>query len=290
MSVLTDVDLCEVHCNTKIVPNYVFIVAKVYTNRIVHPTTTFPKELRKDEKIIKTPSIRNILIETEEDKKRVFDYTLNNFYTSALIPSKLDLKNTLSEYPYLKQEIDMFIDSGLSRMITDEKGSIIAAALFAVWKADKNYPVFDVTMKDWLNTGNDIATEFGRSDIHRIVIWRHYQILYMHHIGQCLARAQNKPWIVYPSLGYVNPEHRRANIVKDHMYSLHYGFQKSDISVSYTVGTYRNYFNYAKKHAGDSVRFMDRAKYADLRLIMEDGRNLLEGLENQEGITLVEHV
>ena len=111
----------------------------------------------------------------------------------------------------------------------------------------------------------------------------------MYHLGQCLARTNNKPWLTYPSLGFVCPKYRSMDFGKKHFASFKYGFHKSDISVSYTMGTFNNYLKYSKRHVGDWVRVVDSVKYADLELTMQDGINVFEPLKQLDGFTVIEH-
>ena len=237
---------------------------------------------------MESPGFKNILLESEDDKNKAFEYTLQNFYGTAIIPCTLRLKDSLKEDSYLNEEISMFINSGLSRMILDEKGSIIATVFFTAWKAKEDYPTFDVALKDWFHMANRLATEFGTTDVHKTLIWRNYQLLFKYHTGQCLAQAQNKPWLIYPSLSYVNPEYRNSQMIRDQIYPM-WPLQSSDVAVSYTVGTFPNFVAYYKKLHKAGFKVLDKVAYTDLELTMQDGRNIFEDLKDMDGITLVEH-
>lgn len=228
------------------------------------------------------------MLEKDDHKKEVYDYMLKNFYTKALIPSTIKLTDTLKEFPYLDEELHMFMNSGLSEIFLNDQGSIVGAHLLSVWKADKDYPVFDVPIKDWFNAADRLASEHGKSDSHRIVIWRNYQMWFMYHVGQCLAREQNKPWLIYPSISFVDKEYRGPEVSRNFLHS-NWQFHDSPTTVNYTLGTFPHFAHHAEIIYEGKLKILDSAKYADLSLMMSDGRNLFESLKDKEGVTLIEH-
>ena len=254
---------------------------------MITPMEVFPVDLRTDPKVTNLSKVKDMLIETEQDKKKVFDYSLKHFYTTAQVPVALNMIDTMKDFSYVNEEMDMFINSGLSRVFINHEGSVVGVHLYSGWKADKNYPVFNVPIQEWLNAGNEIATEFGQSDAHRALIWRNYQLNYMYHFGQCLARKEDKPYLIYPSLVFITPEYRKLNLINNVFDYL--PWTGSAHIVSCTVGTFKGYPDYVRKNSGGKVKVeeVDSVNYADLRLIMEDGRNAFEHLKDKGDITLI---
>ena len=97
----------------------------------------------------------------EEEKSIVRECMMDNFYSVAPLPKTTRLIDSHPKYPYLNQEIDMLLNSGLSQVfrLKENGNKIIGCTLAACWKTDWSYKAFHVTGRNWFNAAAKIARQ-----------------------------------------------------------------------------------------------------------------------------------
>ena len=155
---------------------------------------------------IKAPLIKN------EDREVVFDYMVPTFYSQAPIPKTLQLSRNCSlTRKYLREELDMFLNGGISFSLLDSKSNILkGVALLAPWKRDEGYDIIDCSTKDWHNAAAEIAHE--KSESVRHLIWRNLQFQHIYNLGQQVLTTSRKPFVIYIAIYYLDKDMRSADI------------------------------------------------------------------------------
>ena len=143
-----------------------------------------------------------------EEKSKVKDFMLDNFYTNAIVPSAIKLRDTWPKFEYLNDEMDLMLDSPACVVTTNVKEEIVGAVINTIWLTDPDYETFPVDPVEWLNLSGDIAMETTKDPLYRAVIWRNYQFMLIYHLTQSLAQKHGCAYYLYGGMGYTKPEYR----------------------------------------------------------------------------------
>ena len=143
-----------------------------------------------------------------EEKCQVKDLIRENFYSNALVPKALKLRDTWPNFEYLEDELDLMLDSPANVIITNLKEELIGAVVSTIWLVDPEYEAFPVDPLEWLNVSGEIAQETTKDPLYRAVIWRNYQFMLIYHMTQSLAQKQGLPYYLYGGMGFTQPEYR----------------------------------------------------------------------------------
>ena len=82
----------------------------------------------------------------------------DNYFTNAIIPAAVKLRETWPKYQYLSDELDLMFDSSACIMtMAKTDGKLVGAKLSTVWTVDKDYDAFPINALDWLNISSEIA-------------------------------------------------------------------------------------------------------------------------------------
>ncbi len=148
-----------------------------------------------------------------DDAVRLKRFMIEHFYPQAPVPTAINLLQGHPRYPYLDEELDMFLNSGMNISIKDAADELIGGHLNACWERDDDYDAFEVSPVDWLNAGDEIATDASDGDrrLHGI-IWRDYWFQLTYHVAQLYMKRREKRWALYNNCNYVLPHLRGHKI------------------------------------------------------------------------------
>lgn len=149
----------------------------------------------------------------KSNKDQVKNFMRDHFYTSALVPNSIQLRDTWPAFPYLEDELDLMLDSNTSYISCDENGQLMGAILNTLWTFDPDYDTFEVDPVDWLNVAWDLAKQSSQDPLYRVVIWRDFQFQLIYHIVQVKASKSGASVILYGGMGYQKPEARAQGFI-----------------------------------------------------------------------------
>ena len=172
---------------------------------------TVPRSILRDAKFVDTTFQHKdtlIRIMKPEEKTKVKNFILDNFYSNAIVPSAINLRDTWPKFEYLNDEMDLMLDSPACVITTNMKGDLVGAVINTIWLVDPDYKAFPVDPIEWLNLSGDIAMETTKDPLYRAVIWRNYQFMLIYHLTQSSAQKQGCEYYLYGGMGYTEPEYR----------------------------------------------------------------------------------
>ena len=143
-----------------------------------------------------------------EEKETVKNFMLDNFYTNAIIPSAIKLRDTYPKYQYLNDELDLMLDSPACVLTFTLQEELVGAVINTVWLTNPDYETFPVNPTEWLNISGEIAVETTKDPLYRTVIWRNYQFLLIYHLIQNMAQNRKCSFFLYGGMGYQKPDYR----------------------------------------------------------------------------------
>ena len=204
-----------------------------------------------------------------EEKCQVKDLIRENFYSNALVPKALKLRDTWPNFEYLENELDLMLDSPANVIITNLKEELIGAVVNTIWLVDPEYEAFPVDPLEWLNVSGEIAQETTKDPLYRAVIWRNYQFMLIYHMTQSLAQKQGLPYYLYGGMGFTQPEYRDRGGTLIFMSFCHQ-WAKSENSLFFNTGTYPGFMKMIDKKLPGMFRQLAYMPYDHLGFQLYD--------------------
>ncbi len=209
---------------------------------------------------------------------------LKHFYTEAPLPAMTKLAKCHPESPYLSQEVEMLLNSGLTQSFRSPRDQkLYGATLSAYWENDPKYKTFKVSAIEWLNTAAKVARDFSQTDAEIIAIFRDltYQLIY--HYGQCVAKQSGKSGVFYGASGFLDPNQRDSHIKLEtaalNLTMLHKAALDHD-SVLIMLGTRKTFLENMRYLLPYNYIVLDNVEYGSLDYRLSDGVNLMQGQPN----------
>ena len=220
---------------------------------------------------------RNIL---RNEKCKVKQFILDNFYDNAVIPKALKLRQTWPKYELLNDELDLMMDSESSFLSFDQKNAeLVGAIVNTIWKVDEDHEPFEVDPLLWLNTAQEITLEETNDILYQTVIWRDLQFQLIYHLCQTSAIQRDDKFIFYSGMGFVEPYIRDRGSVSVFRQMV-LNFSKSTKGFPYMfVGTYPGFNSMIERTFPNCFDTLAYIPYKSINLKcfqnLEDGMILL---------------
>ena len=115
-----------------------------------------------------------------ENRSKVQNFMLDNFYAIAPVPVVLDLFKDRKMTDYLEDELDLFCDNGVSFGIFH--GDKVVGAGLNLFVENPTQKIDYVCAKDWHNRAAEFASK--HSDQNPVHLWRNSQFLHLQHFCQ----------------------------------------------------------------------------------------------------------
>ena len=142
---------------------------------------------------------------------KITDFYKKYFLEEAPWPNALGLhyryKTSKTVNDFLNTEFDFHIRSGISYVIENENGDIVAGNTSVCWERDMSYEgIEDASFLDWLNIAADIAHEVDDSET--ALVWRYYLFLAQYNYLQVQMRKHDCKFGMWNTHLFVGPEAR----------------------------------------------------------------------------------
>lgn len=214
----------------------------------------------------------------DEEKDMIRQFMLDNFYNSAPVPKALRLRQTLDKFPYLNDELDLMMNSGVCQLTLEAKTDKFAGATInTAWKVDYDYDSFPVDPVDWLNTAAEIAHKQNDPDYARVV-WRDYQIQLVYHLIQGVAQKRKCKYIMYGGMGFSHPQYRDRGIIPVMLDVSNQKLVPNGCLFTF-MGTFPGFYRVMTKALPSTFQLLADIPYSELCLRHnEDGTRVFEGI------------
>ena len=223
-----------------------------------------------------------------EDRLQVKEFMRDHYFTSAVVPAAIKIRDTWPKYQYLDNELDIMLDTPSCFMtVTKNSEKLVGAKLSTIWLTDPDYDAFPTDPLDWLNLAGEVALESTEDPDLRAVIWRNFQWLLIYHQTQAVAQVKGCPFYLYGGIGFTLPEFR-AGEKKGVPLFLNHGQQWADSqkSIFSFVGTYPGFEKLTHKALPGMFKRLSYVPYQDLTSVnLHTDQPNLQGLP--DGMTLM---
>ena len=134
---------------------------------------------------------------------------LKHFYQEAPIPIALRLNDRINQgceqtCKYLDNEMNAYLDSGVSTIFCDESDEIVGCGLNRIWERNQDYKIdFTTDVKTWHNLAAKNVSD--KDSVSAILDWRTRQSLHIYNLGQKLLHNSSKRYAIYFGMAYIIP-------------------------------------------------------------------------------------
>jgi hypothetical protein len=193
------------------------IVCRMLRNVLLKRLGTFLPVENHRELLPKDFRVRNendteVTFIEKQDSEQVKEFMLRTFYEEAPIPKVLNLSRNCSKTRQFldKNELNLFINSGVSLKVKDKSQNLLGIGFSAAWRQNPRYEIIGADVKNWHNTAAKIAQNYPENERH--LIWRELQYQHIYDLAQRVLIKSKKSLVFYLAMLYLSPEIRSSKI------------------------------------------------------------------------------
>jgi len=209
---------------------------------------------------------------------------LEIFYKKAPVPSCLELYKNQTLTPFLEDEIDIFLNSGVSIAFQDlSKGRKVFGAGFSFYFEDDEEDRPELRAEDWHNSAADHIEDTIGSHEERSHIWRNYQLIHLKHYCQKIVREEKADFGVHMSQLALEEPYRGGGIlhgiIPDMFKKMSQQIWEKNGIIT-TVSNFPAFSRFLETHFVGHIKLIDKVPYKNLKLRQENGKLVFESLNN----------
>lgn len=208
---------------------------------------------------------------------------LDIFYNTAPVPSCLGLYKDEVMTPFLRDELDIFLNSGVSIAFQDpSKGNKVFGAGFSFYFEDDEEDKPDIKAEDWHNTAaKHIADTIKHGEEIRH-LWRNYQLLHLQYYCQRVIREENASFGIHKSQLALEEAYRggkEGGAIPEMFAKMSRQIWDKN-GVITTVSNFPAFSKFLETQFAGHIRLVDQVPYKNLQLRGPDGQLVFENLSN----------
>jgi len=215
----------------------------------------------------------------KENRSKVQNFMLDNFYAIAPVPVVLELFKDRKMTDYLEDELDLFCDNGVSFGVFHGDKVIGAGLNLFVEKPSQNIEY--ICAKEWHNRAATFASKI--SDQNPVHLWRNSQFLHLHHFCQRVIGENSAKFGLHLSSLSLAEDYRGKDGITHQLIKTICDQVWDQGGVLTTVANFTAFEVYLRKHFPGHVHLLDRVPYSDLEFTV-NGRRVFKHLENLDSI------
>lgn len=211
---------------------------------------------------------------------------LKHFYQEAPIPLALRFNDRIKEgcektSKYLDDEMNAYLDSGVSSILCDESNEVVGCGLNRIWERNDDYRIDLVTdVRKWHNLAAKNVS--NKDSVSAVLDWRDHQRLHIYNLGQKLLSMSSKNYAIYFGMAYITPNARSEGLssvilIRTMMKNIDYSdslvFFQSNFS-SWDKSVYKIFPN---------IKIIDQVLYKDQELVVNRER-YFQKIEHLHGL------
>jgi len=208
---------------------------------------------------------------------------LDIFYNTAPVPSCLGLYKDSIMTPFLRDELDIFLSSGVSIAFQDpSKDDKVFGAGFSFYFEDDDEDKPDVKAEDWHNTAAEYISKTVKPGEEISHLWRNYQLLHLQHYCQKVIRQEKASFGIHKSQLALEEAYRGGS--KDGAIPQMFEKMSRQIwdknGVITTVSNFPAFSRFLENQFAGHIRLVDQVPYRNLKLRGQNGELVFESLDN----------
>lgn len=218
-------------------------------------------------------------VEKRDDRTKVQNFMLDNFYAIAPVPVVLELFKDRKMTQYLEDELNLFCDGGVSFGIFH--GDRVAGAGLNLFVEKPSQKSEYVCARDWHNRAAAFASTLSNQD--PVHVWRNSQFLHLQHFCQQVIADNDAQFGLHLSCLSLADDYRGNDGITHHLIRTMCNEVWDKGGVITTVANFTAFETNLRKHFPGKVHLLDKVPYRDLDFTIK-GRKVFKPLETLDSI------